>query len=163
MLAMRVEQLAGYHFNPLAVARTALALGYLWLQPQPAENLPTITLPATSVVPRGEESEPVLSDGSDEERLAAMRPSRATPPLLAEVLDLLRDGQRVAVAGIREPLAAFEELISQVPPEERIGVSFTTGLKPSIRREFRLHFLPTADPTLRRSLTSQGIRCVAAG
>lgn len=162
MLAMRVDQLAGYHFNPLAVARTALALGHLWLQPHPAERLATINLPPKSVVPSGEEAGTAALDGIAGERCSADRAPRATPPLLAQVLDLLRDGRRVAVAGIRDPVAAFGELIALVPPAERADVSFTTGLKPSIRRAFRLHFLPTADPTLRRSLTSQGIHCVAA-
>lgn len=162
MLAMRLEQLSGYHFNPLAVARTALALGHLWLQPHPEERLSTVTLPPRSAVPCGNEADETVLKAIDDEPPTSDRAARATPPLLGQVLDLIRDGQRVAVAGIRDPIAAFGELIALIPPAERPEVSFTTGLKPSIRRAFRLHFLPTADPTLRRSLTSQGIHCVAA-
>lgn len=162
MLAMRVEQMAGYHCNPLAVAQTALALGHLRLQPSAAERLEPVTLPSRSIVPSGagvDEGEP---GGPGAAAPPASSTSRATPPLLAQVLDLLRGGERVAVAGIRDPLAAFGELIQCVPATERTRVSFTTGLKPSIRRAFRLHFLPRPDPSLRRSLTSQGIHCVPA-
>lgn len=152
MLAMRMEQFALYGFNPLAVAKTALALGHLRLQIDAAERLPTITLPSRSIAACGA--------GIDDR--AGIGDGRTAPPLLAQVLDLLRDDQRVAVAGIRDPIAAFDELVDLIPAAERIGVSFTTGLKPSIRRTFRLHFLPTSDLSLRRTLTSQGIRCVPA-
>lgn len=156
MLAMRVEQFAGYHFNPLAVAKTALALGHLRLQPDAAERLPTVTLPDRSLAL----SNRTCREGTD--GLAGTRCAAQTPPLLTKVLELLRDEQRVAVAGIRDPIAAFGELVDLIPAAERLGVSFTTALKPSIRRAFRLQFLPTSDPVLRRSLTSQGITCVPA-
>lgn len=148
MLALRVEQFAGYAFNPLAVTKAALALGYLRLRGDAPPRLPTLTLPRRSLAPT------VAACSAGE------APRSAAPPLLIQVVDLLRTDQRVAVTGIRDPLSAFEELIQRIPLEERLGISFTTALKPSARRPFRLHFLPISDHALRRVLTTQGIRCL---
>ncbi|WP_203328981.1 GAP1-N2 domain-containing protein [Candidatus Laterigemmans baculatus] len=154
MVAMQLEQFAGYAFNPLAVAKTAFALGHLRLRAVVPEALPTITLPRRSFDLLAEAS-PLDVGGA-----AASGGRTAVPPLLSKVVELLRSEQRVAVAGVRDPLAAFEELIARIPLDERPGVSFTTGLKPSARRPFRLHFLTTSDHALRRVLATQGIQCL---
>lgn len=145
MAALQVEQFAGYAFNPLAVAKAALALGHLRLRAAAPARLPTITLPRRSLT---------AACGAEGDGRTPV------PPLLAKVVDLLRSEQPVAVTGVRDPLSAFEELIARIPVDERRGISFTTGLKPSARRPFRLHFLTTSDHALRRVLVTQGIRCL---
>src|SRR5262245_30872225 len=48
-LILRPEQLQGYDNDPLAVARVAMALGYLMFEPDAPEHLPALDLPARSL------------------------------------------------------------------------------------------------------------------
>lgn len=143
ILAVRRQQLSSYQNNPFALARTALALGHLRLVIEPAERLPAVVLPDYPVLPPYHGAQPVAGGGR-----------------LAEIRDLLLDGRRVAVADAGDPVAALAGLIDLVPPDRRLELSFTTGLRPSAQRAFRLHFLPPPDAATRRSLESQGILCV---
>lgn len=145
MLAVRVQQFAAYEYDAFSLARTALALGHLRLMIDPAEQLPSVQLPDFPIMP------PYHGTTGSATNTAS----------LSGIRDLLVDDRRVAVAQAGDPVAALAELLALMPPERRLEISFTTGLRPSAQRAFRLHFLPEPDAAMRRSLQAQGIVCVS--
>ena len=141
-LVLSRQQLAGYDNNPLTLARTARALGHLRLLAAIPERLPTVDLPDCS--PSYPEPTP--------------RPQRVPNPFVESILERLRSGGRAAVIGLPQPLAVLEEVFLRTSLRERLALSFTTGLKPSQHRPFRLHLLPD-DEAIRRQLATLGLDC----
>ena len=80
-----------------------------------------------------------------------------------DVAARLSHGERLAVTNCRDPLAMLQHVLHRLAVPERVGVSFTTSLKPTAHRPFRLHFLPGQSPDLKRAAASQGLACIAAG
>jgi len=144
MLVFQREQLAGYGNNPLKLARLALALGHLRLDGQLEQPLQSIELPERTAL-ANRTSDNATAEPTDAASELALR---------------LRRASRVAVVGAEDPWQLLEELFQQTAPDERPDVSFTTGLKPSMHRSFRVQFLQAADPRLRGQLASQGVECV---
>jgi hypothetical protein len=146
ILMLRRDQMAGYENNPLALCRAAFALGHLRLTNDLPDHLPTVEIPEETWIG----SAPYKANQT------------ASPSLLDDAQRLLDDQQRVALIGLADPLAAVERLIRRTPIEQRLDLSFTSGLKPSVDRRFRLHLLKSADTASRRRLASLGIQCVSA-
>lgn len=144
MLVLRHEQLAGYDNNPLALARVALCLGQLRLPAAFPRELPRVELPESSLLGSVPESAPVS----------------LTPLIREDTLRALRSAQRLALLGVKDRLATLSYFLRQIPKADRLELSFTTGLKPSLLRPFRLHLLPEADTAVRQQLVSQGVRCL---
>lgn len=145
MLAVRAQQLAGYQYNPVSLARTAMALGQLRLVIDPAECLPTVLLPDFPLLPSFQANTDGASPGG----------------AMAEIRQRLLDDQRVAVEDVGDPVSALASLFESVPIHRRVELSFTTGLRPSAQRAFRLHILPSLDAATCRTLQSQGVLCVS--
>jgi GTPase-associated protein 1, N-terminal domain type 2 len=143
ILALRSNHLAGFDLCPLALYRTACALGHLRLLFSPPEKLPEVELPTTTYLGRQTEESP-----------------GPHPTLLANVHRHLREDGRVAVVNAQHPLGLVNRVLSAMPPEERCWLSFTTGLKPSRHRQFRLNLAPTGDQQLVRQYAAQGISCI---
>ncbi len=148
LLLMRREQLAGYGYDPLALGRTALALGHLRLRTCSPGELTPIELPCSSLLCEPAAGRHWLAD---------------TPPseLTDRILNKLRD-HRVAVIGARDPVPVVSNVLSRLTDRDRVSFSFTTGLKPSLHRKFDLQFLPTAESRSQRQLEASGIVCVDA-
>lgn len=144
-LVVSRDQMAGYANNPLAVARTALALGYLRLTPTEGDQLPPLSLPDRPVPIK-----PPRDAGEGED---------IGDDVLETALGLLLESRRVAVVGKSDPIAAASRLLDRVPLKARLDISFTTGLNWSMQRDFQLHFLPSADPALQQRLAAQDITC----
>jgi hypothetical protein len=144
MLVFQREQLAGYGNNPLNLARIALALGHLRLDGNLEQPLKPIELPDRTALAHSE------SDRDTAE------PTEAVQQLTVR----LQRASRVAVVGADDPWQLLEQLFQQTDPNERTDVSFTTGLKPSMHRSFRVQFLQSVDHRLRGQLAAQGIECV---
>lgn len=145
ILVLANEQFLSYGCNPIAVARTAMTMGSLKLPLDMArEQLPQATLPSRPIV------EPSLMGNreSDDDGFSQ---------LLKEVTDLLRDGRRVAVVGLSDPMEAVVRLLPRLSHEARRSFSFTTGLAPAASRPFQAHFLSDVDLTRQRTLVSQNI------
>ena len=139
-LVLSRQQLAGYDNNPLILARTARALGHLRLLAAVPERLPTVDLPDCSASC----PEPTRC------------PERVPDPLVESILERLRSGRRAAAIGVPEPLPVLEKVFLWTSLPDRLALSFTTGLKPSQHRPFRLHFLPD-DEAIRRQLATLGL------
>lgn len=135
------EHLAGYDQNPLRLARTARTMGYLRLHLPKNDVLPVIDLPDRSLAP--------LAPGAN---------TAAIP--LHDILRILRLQGRIAILGLDDPLPTLTLILQETPAAERPLVSFATGLRISVDREFRVHFSRSADTTLNAQLRHQGIDSV---
>ncbi len=150
ILLLQNEQFMSYAGNSIAVARTALVMGYLRLPlDMGREKLATAMLPDCPIIDTSVPRDPVDSDACDD--------------VLDEISELVMQSRRVAIVGIAEPMDAVERLLPKLSVEARREFSFTTGLAPSVSRPFQAHFLPKVDVAIRRTLESQDIVYVNAG
>jgi hypothetical protein len=138
VLLLRSEYLAGYQYDPVMVAQVAMAFGHLRLEPSAPEVLPTLDLPD-----RPNRAEPVGDPVTDS--------------LVNRIWNCVTSGKRALVVGAQAPLLVLALLLASLPERQRLDLAFTTGLKPSMNRPFRLHFLPAADAGLQQQLARQGI------
>jgi len=145
VLLMRSEQLERYEGDALRVMRLALSLGYLRLPPTCPAQLPWVELPNASSIGIYNETRMALSQF-----------------LLDRAVRLLREQQRVALLGIANRTLVLQNLLQQLSKKQRMVLSFTTGLKPSLHRPFVLHLLPTDDRSLRQQLAEQDVYCLTA-
>jgi hypothetical protein len=144
ILVVGHDELAGYACDPLAIVRVAMASGYLRLRAGMTTKLSPVSLPdALGTVP----TEP------DEMQQA--------PPLVREIADRFAD-ERLVVVGSPDPAALLQQVLRCLAPEDRLTLSFSTGLKPSTHRPFRLQFLPEVNHELARELESRGMKCLMA-
>jgi hypothetical protein len=137
-LIVHTEHLQAYQEDPLALARTAQSLGLLRFQPIGREDLPVLELPDHSLV----------------------KPSRPATEVLAILPDLIRTlrlKHRVAIIGLDDPLPTLSKLLQDTPREERLAISFSTGLRLSVARSFRVHFARYADAAFYAQLSTQRI------
>ena len=74
----------------------------------------------------------------------------------------MRTPTRIALIGEASGAQILERLLACSPPTRRLQLSFTTGLKPSLQRRFRIHLLPLVNTRIHSQLAAQGIRFVAA-
>jgi hypothetical protein len=138
-LLVRADQLQGYQCDPLRFALTAQSLGYLRFQPVGSDQcLPSIDMPDHAI--------------GDSTYLPGQ-----TPVPLHDVLRILKLRNRVAVLGLHDPRPTLSLILKETPVSERLGLSFCTGLRPSVDRGFRVHFADSPDSLLHAQLASQGI------
>jgi len=145
LLVLHDEQFAAYGFNPVAVARTAMATGYLRLPLDMTQTLLTpVELPRRPITVRRDCGENV-----DEQ-------------VIEKVAKLLDDSHRVAVGGVDQPLDFVDCLVSKMPAESRRHLSFTTGLRPSVNRPFQVHLYSSMESRDKQFLASQDILLINA-
>jgi hypothetical protein len=143
ILAVRPEQLAAYDNHPLRLARTAWIVGGLRLENN-YRNLAPLDLPDRCL-------------RTDPWPEPADMPQRH---VLDKVALWLHQRERVALLGAAATFQDLAYVLGQLTRDERRWVSWTTGLKPSVQRPFRLHLFPTREPATRSQLTAQGVTCV---
>lgn len=88
------------------------------------------------------------------EELVAPVLASLDPEVLAELVLAVQSGPAVAVASPLRAERLFEAVLLLLPPEERWGISFSTGLRFSSRRLFRFYAAPS-DQVTRRQLARQ--------
>ena len=142
ILVIHRKQLTGYVNNPLALARTARALGHIrWNNTFPT-RLPSIELP-------------------EEASSESIVPTNGRPfQLLDTTISLLQGDKEVALIADHDGLSSIESILEQLPMPERCQLSFTSGLKPSQQRPFRLHVLSQDDRDTQQKLSSRNFHCV---
>lgn len=150
-LIMTRRQLLSYHFNPIAIARTAMTLGNLILRGDYEDHLPCVTLPQRSL--------PFLKPNSSfTNSEPPILPDHAVEWTARECCSLLRDNRRVMIVGESDPLPILSLVFDQLKPNERSEVSFACGLRPSSRRDYRLQFTnQRMSPRLLKELERSGI------
>ena len=123
-LMVPTEVLARFANHPLALART-MSEHRLWQSPNtPCPSLKPFALPggATPV------DQTLLNQ-------LALDPG---PHKMATLVQAARDAVCLALAGTHKPIPLIAGLFSCLPPECRLEFSFSTGLKFSPRRPFRI-------------------------
>jgi GTPase-associated protein 1, N-terminal domain type 2 len=144
ILTLRHEQLAGYENEPLTLARTAMLLGQLRLSGNITERLPSLCLPG--------QSPHAVEDRSNSDH--------AHETILRRAISLLDQGERIALVAEHSPTSILEAIFTAISPTERLQLSFTTGLRPSPDRRFRIHVLPFVNRSIQQQLTALGIRLI---
>ena len=143
-LLMPYQNLARYDDDPLLLARTAMASGFLRL-PNPLNDYGRpVRLP-------------------DRAFPVATRPPESLPnEAIARAVDAALSKRRVVVIGASHPTDMMQHILRRLPLARRLETSFTTGLNWSTQRAFQVQFLPAADTPLRQRLRSQQVVCVDA-
>lgn len=142
MFLLPPEGLARFANNPFLVLRALRAAGRLVVFADIPQKLRSLRLVGRAVENQNEPDESEL-------------PAEA----LSALADALRNSAAVAVhGGAAEPW--FSALFDQLTPDVRRDTSFSTGLKPTMGRPFKL-FVAPKDPAQQRQLGRQsGVRIV---
>jgi hypothetical protein len=140
MFLLSPEALARFGNNPFLIRRAIQAAGRELVLAEPPSRLRSFPL-----VGRAGDS-----DAEDSEQLL----EQVSPEVLQKLAKMVVENPAVALAA-QDPLPAlFAALFQRLTPEQRLQVSFTTGLRHSPRRPFRLFVLPW-DPAVRRQFQRQ--------
>jgi hypothetical protein len=136
-LIVAPEVLLRFSNNPFALLKAALAGGMLEIRdPLPARLEPAALVGGATMV---------------DQNLLIELSNQPGPQAIAALVQGARDAVCLAVAGPTPPDKLIAGLINCLPLTHRTEFSFTTGLKFSPRRPFRLVALPS-DPAERRWL-----------
>jgi len=160
------EQFATYGNNAILVAQTALALGWLRLPTGMPHRLEAFELPDHPVeLPPGNQR--LRKKGVAENDSPTWGPASkdfddddSEFRLLSEVIELLKENNRLAIIGARSPVEMAAKLISHLSPESRREFSFTTGLPPAPHRPFQAHFLAYSNRALDQMFKSDCVTVV---
>jgi GTPase-associated protein 1, N-terminal domain type 2 len=139
------RHLRDFENDPIALLRLARSEGRFELLSQFDERLPPMSLPEPR--PSVRWSVPARKGVAEN---------------VDEIIGRLERGERLAVTHCYNPLTILQYLIRRLPESHRLELSFTTGLKPTAHRPFRLHFLPGDSHDLRRAASALGITCLSA-
>lgn len=143
---MPPEALAHFQEDPFLILRALAAAGRLVVQDQVPETLPTVPLLGRSEKP----DDSLITQVIDEVGASVFKglaEAVATAPSVA-----------VVTSGHVERL--FQALLHAFPPEDRRTISFTTGLKGSPRRPFKLFVLPNDPSLVRQSQRLSGAKII---
>jgi hypothetical protein len=143
MFLLPPEGLARFANNPFLVLRTLRAAGRLLVYDVVPDKVRSLPLVGRAAAHEDQESSDELPAGN-----------------LASLESAVRQSPSVAVLGTRQAEPWFAALFRRLPAEERLRVSFSTGLKPTLGRPFKL-FVAPGDATHQRQLGRQsGLRLV---
>ena len=140
MFVLPREGLARFDNNPLLILRTLESAGRVEVHDEVPQNLRALPL-----VGRAGEA-----DKHSLEKILR----KLTPEALSNLASTVLENPSVGLASSLPPRSLFSALLQLVPPEDRLKISFTTGLRHSPRRPFRLFLLPS-DPIALRQFQRQ--------
>jgi len=150
MFVLPTEALARFDHDPFLVLRALAAAGRLVVYDAVPETLPTVSL-----LGRAEKPVDVLvhnvSEEVGRERFDELREAVKSQ---SQVVVLLGDDAHNHLEHV------FQAVLHSFPSSDRLPLSFTTGLKPSPRRPFKLGVLPTDPTTVRQTKRQNGIKLV---
>lgn len=150
-LVVSRRQLAEFENDPIALARTALALGHLIFPASIPKVLGEIVIPNRSL--------PFdLPESDFADRTEPLLPPHAVRWVARESASLLKSQAQVMICGPCDPLPILFLLFDLLDADQRSGISFACGLKRTARREYRIQFTDEKlDAALQRQLTLQSI------
>jgi GTPase-associated protein 1 len=144
VVARRV--LERFAFDPFLIVRALSAAGRLVIHDTVPERLPTVP-----ILGRSDKPEPTLvSQVLDE----------VGSKVFDEVVDAVANSPTAAVQTSGHVERLFEAVLHAFAPDDRLTISFTTGLKNSPRRPFKLCVLPNDPALVRQSQRLSGARVV---
>jgi hypothetical protein len=135
MFVVSRDVLARFSYDPFLVLRALAAAGRLVVHDDVPEKLPQVPL-----LGRSDNPDPSL---------VAQVLDEVGANVFDDLVDAVAKHTSVAVVTSGHVERLFEALLHAFSPEDRQAISFTTGLKDSARRPFKLFVLPN-DPTIVR-------------
>lgn len=133
-LLLRRQQLAEFDYDILSCLRATQSSGLLTLPLKIPRVLPDVTIPKLF---HRRSPGPVRYDAS-------------------ELIELLLSDHRLAILNVGNPMGLLDSIFAEFPPIERLKMSFATGLNPSSKRDFKIHFFPESNPKLKSELSQLG-------
>ena len=140
------EVLPRFANDPFLVLRALAAAGRLVVHDQVPEKLPRVPL-----LGRSEQPEPTLVTQVLDEVGAKV---------FDDLVEAVANSPSVAVVTSGHVERLFQALLHAFPPQDRGSISFTTGLKDSPRRPFRLFVLPNDSTVVRQSQRHAGVKVI---
>lgn len=132
--------------DPFLVLRALAASGRLIVHDKVPEKLPTVPLLGSAAAPeQAHLSQPVEEIGR---------------PVFGEIIEAVRSTTRTAVLTSGHVERLFQAILHSVSVEERLQLSFTTNLKDSPRRPFKLFVLPNDPALMRQSQRLNAVRII---
>jgi hypothetical protein len=146
MLVVPREALDRFACDPFLVLRALSAAGRLVVHNQ---------------VPPALLSVPLLGRGEKPDKsLAAHVIDEVGPRVFEEVIEAVATSPYTAVVTSGHVERLFQAVLHAFPPEDRLKISFTTGLKDSQRRPFKMFVLPNDPALVRQSQRMNGAKIV---
>lgn len=142
-LVVGPDSLARFGNNPFAVLTAALAQGSLRIYDELPKELEAFRLPGRAA--------------AVDQSVFLQLQSDPGPAWVARLLSHLIAGKPFAIVGHAQPACLLAGLINCVPPSCRTELSFTTGLKYSPRRPYKINCVPVHQPEQRRVLRQHDI------
>ncbi len=136
------QHLAGYQNNVWKFWLVARSHGLLQWNPDYRRGLPSPVMMARWAA----------ADGSVR--------SRAMPQVIRAAAGKLLAGRRVAVTDVDHAETFLREILQLIPVEQRLEISLSSGLRPSVDRPFTLQLLPAVDLEFRAELSSDQVAIV---
>ncbi len=146
MFVLPREALTRFACDPFLVLRALAAAGRLVIHDQVPETLPKVPL-----LGRCDRPDPQLATQVIDEIGASV---------FNDLVEAVAEAPHVAVMTSGQVERLFQSILHTFGPEDRITISFTTGLKDSPRRPFKLFVLPNDPSTVRQSQRLSGARVV---
>jgi len=137
MFVLCRDALASFANDPFLVLRALSAAGRLTVLDKISSSLPSVPLLGRTV-----KADATLAHSIVEE---------VGEKIFRDVAQAVAAGGRVAVLTNGHVERLFQAVLHTLPEEQRLTVSFTTGLKDSARRPFKLFVLPNDPATVRQS------------
>jgi hypothetical protein len=142
MFLLPAAALASFANDPFLVLRALSAAGRVVVHDHVPERLSTVPLLGRSSTPDPKFSSQVLDE--------------VGPRVFQELLDAIAGPTKVAVLTSGQVERLFQSLLHALPFESRPALSFTTNLKDSPRRPFKLFVLPNDPALIRQSQRLNG-------
>jgi hypothetical protein len=146
MFVVPRDGLERFAWDPFLVLRALSAAGRLVVHDTVPQSLPTVPLLGRSDVP--------------DESLTRQVIEEIGAKVFGDVVEAVATCRNVAVLTSGHVERLYQAILHSFPPDDRLTISFTTNLKDSARRPFKLFVLPN-DPTIvRQSTRLNGARVV---
>ena len=146
MFVLPQEALAHFANDPFLVLRALSAAGRLVV----LDRIPR-TLSSVPLLGRSETADAVVAQDVVEE---------VGEKIFHDLVEAVSGTARVAALSSGHVERLFQAILHALPIEQRLNVSFTTGLKDSPRRPFKLFVLPSDPSIVRQSQRLNGARVV---
>jgi hypothetical protein len=146
MFVLSRELLQRFSSDPFLVLRALAASGRLVIHETVPSGLPTVPLLGASAPPDASLTAQTLEDVGE--------------TVFNELIEAVSTSPTVAVLTSGHVERLFQALLHALPPADRLQLSFTTGLKDSPRRPFRLFVLPNDPALIRQSRRLQPARVI---
>lgn len=146
MVVLSAEALARFGNDPFLIFRALAASGRLASSHELTEELPRLAL--------------IGQNRLVDDSLAKDVSAEIGAEVFAELMESLVTLPNVAVLTSGSVERLFHALLQAFSPNERLSISFTTGLRGSLRRPFRLLALPNDPLAIRQSQRVQAAKVI---